>query len=71
MAPTGAENATPSGTSQASASNTSGDADLAQLLSGADPNDPLVQAALAQLQQSSKQQEEEKDPSRKRKKDDA
>ena len=68
MQTTVASNPAPTQTSHANPS--SGDADLAQLLSGADPNDPLVQEALAQLLQS-KKQDDEKDPSRKRKKDDA
>ena len=54
-------------TAQPSQSNTNtinSDTDLAQLLSGADPNDPLVQAALAQLQQS-KEAEEKKSQDKK------
>eukprot|EP01040_Poterioochromonas_malhamensis_P003257 gene3257-3471_t len=55
-----------------STTNTTSDADLVgQLLNNADPNDPLVQAALAQLQQSKHQDGGEgTDKNRKRKKED-
>jgi hypothetical protein len=43
---------------------------VSQLLGTSDPNDPLLQAALAQLRSANNQPEEKKENDKKRKKDD-